>query len=225
MPRITGYLRPDINRKNMQSQLEQLKAAGAIKIFQEQPAGAEPDRSQLDKLMADVKDGDAVVITSLDRIALNTGHLLEIVESLNAAGASLKVIDNGIDTSTPEGKVFRRLLGAINDFERQVVRERQAEGIARAKREGRYKGRKPTARAKTDEVLALNTRGLTRQKIADQLGIGIASVYRILKNHAAAEKTRKIIQQKPVVKPKRAVGRKSTREPDTGQLSFFWLDG
>jgi len=160
------------------------------------------------------------MVTSLDRIAHNTRHLLEVVESLNAVGAIFKVIDNGIDTSTPQGEVLRQLLGAITDFERQVVRERQAMGIARAKQAGRYKGRKPTAMAKTDEVLALNAQGLTRQKIADQLGIGVASVYRILKNHTTPKKTRKKIQKKPVDKPKR-VERKPIREPDTEQLSFF----
>ena len=220
MSRIIGYLRAEVHEENILAQREQLKAAGVIQIFQEQPADAKRDRSQLDRLMADVRDGDSVVVTSLDRIAHSTRHLLEIVETLTAAGASLKVIDNDIDTSTSEGLVFRRLLGAINDFEGQVVRQRQAEGIARAKREGRYRGRKPTARAKTDEVLALNAQGLTRQKIADQLGIGVASVYRILKRHKAAEKTRQMIQKKPVAKPKRAE-RQRKPEPDTGQLSLF----
>ena len=215
MSRTIGYLRPDIDRQNVQAHLAQLKSAGATKIFREQPAGANRDKAQLDKLIADVRDGDAVVITSLDRIAHSTRNLLEIVERLTAAGASLKVINNGIDTSTSEGSIFRRHLEVITDFEKQVVRERQAEGIAKARKEGRYKGRKPTARAKTEDVLALNAQGLTRQKIADQLGIGVASVYRILKNP-------KVHPQKPVVKPKRAE-RKPKREPDTGQLSLFPL--
>jgi DNA invertase Pin-like site-specific DNA recombinase len=220
MPCIIGYLRPDIDGKNVQSQLNFLKASGVSKIVQEKTTGTKRNRSQLDNLIADVQVGDTVVATSLCRIADNTKHLMEIVESLNAAGASLKIIDNGIDTSTPQGEIIRVLLGAISNFERQVVRERQAVGIAKAKQAGRYKGRKPTAMAKTDEVLALNVQGLTRQKIADQLGIGIASVYRILKNHTTPKKTRKKVQKKPVDKPKR-VERKPTHEPDTGQLSFF----
>jgi len=220
MPSNTGYLRPDINGQNVQSQLDLLKASGASKIVQEKPAGTKLDRPQLDKLISGARDGDSVVVTSLYRLADNTKHLLEIVESLNAAGASLKIIDNGIDTSPPYGEVIRVLLGAITDFERQVVRERQAVGIAKAKQAGRYKGRKPTAMAKTDEVLALNTQGLTRQKIADQLGIGVASVYRILKNHTTPKKIRKKVQKKPVDKPKR-VERKPTREPEAEQLSLF----
>jgi DNA invertase Pin-like site-specific DNA recombinase len=217
MTRIIGYLRPDTNGQNVQSQLDQLKAAGASKIFQEQPAHTKRDRPQLDKLMADVRGGDTLVVTSLDRIAHNTRHLLAIVESLNSSGASLKVIDKGIDTSTPDGEVIRMLLAAIADFERQILRESQSMGIAKAKREGRYKGRKPTAMARTDEVLALSAQGVTRQKIADQLGIGVASVYRILKNQTIPHKK---VQKKPVDKPKR-VERKPKREPDAEQLSLF----
>ena len=224
MPLIIGYLRPDMNGQNVQSQLDQLKAAGVTKIFQEQPAGTKRSRLQLNKLMTDVRDGDTVVVTSLDRIAHNTKHLLEIVESLNAAGVIFKVIDNGIDTSTPHGEVMRMLLGTIADFERQIVQESQAVGIAKAKREGRYKGRKPTARAKADEVLALNAQDLTRQKIADQLGIGVASVYRILKDHATSQKKRKKPLKKPVDKQRRVERKpthKSTLEPVGEQLSFF----
>lgn len=220
MPSIIGYLRPDIDGKNVQSQLDLLKANGASKVVQEKLFGTNRDRPQLDKLLSDVQSGDTVVVTSLDRIAHNSKSLLVFVESLNAAGVALKIIDNGIDTSTPHGEMLRLLLGAITDFERQVVRERQAVGIAKAKQAGRYKGRKPTAMAKADEVLALNAQGVTRQKIADQLGIGVASVYRILKNHKTPKKVRKKVQNKPVDKPKR-VERKSNREPDTEQLSFF----
>ncbi len=220
MPSIIGYLSPDIDGQKLQVQIDQLKAAGASKVVQEKPSSAKRNRSQLNNLIADARVGDTVVVTSLYRLADNTKHLLAIVESLNAVGVSLKIIDNDIDTSTHHGELLRLLLGAITDFERQVVRERQAVGIAKAKQAGRYKGRKPTAMAKTDEVLTLITQGLTRQKIADQLGIGVASVYRILKNHTAPKKTRKKVQKKPVDKPKR-VERKPTREPDAEQLSFF----
>jgi len=220
MPRIIGYLRAGVNGQDVKSQLGQLKAAGASKIFQEQTSGTKYDRPLLEKLVSDVRDGDTVVVTSLDRIAHNTKHLLEIVESLDANGVTLKVIDKGIDTSTPPWRGISRLLGAITDFEQQVVRERQAEGIDRAKREGRYKGRKPTAKAKTEEVLALNARGLTKQRIAEQVGIGVASVYRILKNHAVSRDKYKKPLSKALVK-KKQVKRKPTREHHGEQLSFF----
>jgi DNA invertase Pin-like site-specific DNA recombinase len=223
MSSILGYLRPDINKQDAQSQLDQLKAAEACKIYQEKPSATKHSTPQLDKLMAEVLHGDTVVVTSLDCIAQNTKHLLEIVEALNAAGVTFKVIKNGIDTSTLHGEVLRMLLSAIVDFERQVVRERQSVGIAKAKLEGRYKGRKPTARMKTDEVLALNDKGLTRQKIADELGIGVASVYRILKAHTVPKTSRRKIAKKPekTVNKQKRVERKPTLETDTGQLSFF----
>jgi len=214
---IIGYLRDISNGQSVQSQIDQLKAAGATKIFQEQPAAAKRDRSQLNMLMADIREGDTVVVTSLDRIAHNIKHLREVVESLAAAGVAFKVIDNGIDTSTPHGSIIRMLLGAITDFEQRMVRERQSEGIDRAKREGRYKGRKPTAMAKKEEVLALNAQGLTKQKIADQLKIGIASVYRILKRHAASQNK----NQKKTADKKKRVERKPKRETYPEQLSFF----
>lgn len=219
MSRILGYLSQGFDGQSAQVQFSRLKAAGAAKVFREQSTAGKRDRPQLDELMKAVGAGDTLLVTSLFHLAHNTQHLLEIVEALNATGVSLKVIDCGIDTSSPHGEVIVLLLGAIADFERQKVRERQAAGIARAKREGRYKGRKPTARAKTDEVLALNAQGLTRQKIADQLGIGVASVYRILKNHTTPQMTGRKARQKPAGKPKRGI-RKPPREP-AEQLSLF----
>ena len=118
MPNIVGYLCPAISGENAESQINQLNAAGATEIICEQLAGTKGDRPQLDKLLADVREGDTVVVTSLGRIAHNISHLLEIVESLDAAGVAFKVIDSGIDTSTPHGEDLRMLLGAITDFER-----------------------------------------------------------------------------------------------------------
>lgn len=220
MPSIIGYLKNSNDGLIVSSQTERLKASGASKIVQEKPTGKKRNRSQLDNLIANIQPGDTVVATSLYSLADSTKHLLEIVESLNAAGASLKIIENDIDTSTPQGDIMQALLGAITSFERQVVRERQAAGIAKAKQAGRYKGRKPTAMAKTDEVLALNAHGLTRQKIADQLGIGVASVYRILKNQSKPQVIHKKATKKPVDKPKR-IKRKPTPQQPAEQLSFF----
>lgn len=132
MSNILGYLRSDIIKQNVQLQLDQLKAAGVSRIYQEKPSDKKRNTPQLDKLMAEALDGDTVVVTSLDRIAHNTMHLLEIVESLKAAGVTFKVIDSGIDTSTSHGEVMCMLLRAIVDFERQVLRERQSAGIAKA---------------------------------------------------------------------------------------------
>jgi len=220
MPSIIGYLRASNDGLNVPSQIERLKASGASKIVQEKPTGKKRNRSQLDNLIANVQSGDTVVASSLYSIVDSTKHLLEIVESLNAVGASLKIVDTDIDTSSPQGDIMQALLGAITSFERQVVRERQAVGIAKAKQAGRYKGRKPTAMAKTDEVLALNAQGLTRQKIADQLGIGVASVYRILKKQATPKAVLIKTPRKVIDKPKR-IKRKPKLQQPAEQLSFF----
>lgn len=112
----------------------------------------------------------------------------------------------------------------LKHLQQQVARERQSAGIARAKKEGRYKGRKPTARAKADEVMALNKKGLTRQKIAEELGIGVASVYRILKANIEPKKSRNKITKQTVksatTKQKKIVP-KPAPETVGDQLSFF----
>lgn len=103
------------------------------------------------------------------------------MERLEAKGVSLKVLNLGLDTSTPTGKLMLTMLGAVGQFEREIMLERQKEGVAKAKADGKYKGRKPTAQAKKAEVLALVAQGSTKEAIAKQLGIGVASVYRMLK--------------------------------------------
>ena len=145
MSNVYGYLKLYSNEQDVQSQIDQLKAAGAHEIFQEKPSLKQTGTPQLDKLLSLVRQGDTLLVTSLDRIALNTKHLLEVVESLSAAGVAFKILDNSIVTSSSEGDVICRVLGAIVDFEGRVVRQRQSFGIAKAKKEGRYKGRKPTA--------------------------------------------------------------------------------
>ena len=132
-----------------------------------------------------VRDGDTVVITKLDRIARSTKHLLEIVEELQDKGVVFKVLNINLDTSTPTGKLMLTMLSGIAQFEREMMLERQAEGIAKAKSQGRYKGRKPTARAKSDDVIKLADQGVKRRDIAEKLGIGVASVYRILNSRSA----------------------------------------
>lgn len=223
MSSLFGYLRPFVNEDSVQEQLGQLKSSGASKIYQEKPSRKKPGATQLKQLLSDLQAGDTLVVTSLSRIAHNTKHLLEILETLKTTGVTIRVLDCGIDTSTSQGEVITLLLGAIVDFERDIVRERQSAGIARAKKEGLYKGRKPTARAKADKVMALVEQGLTRQKIADELGIGVASVYRILKTNAEpAKKQRKVARKtrKPVEKQKQSAPVKPVEEM-TEQLSFF----
>lgn len=177
---IVGYARVSTISQSLDVQIDQLNQAGVEKIFQEKASGARSDRPELSSMLDFVREGDQVVACKLDRIARSTRHLLEIVEILQGKGVAFRVLNINLDTSTPTGKLMLTMLGGIAEFEREMMLERQAEGIARAKSEGRYKGRKPTARAKSDQVKQLASEGIQKQAIADQLGIGVASVYRIL---------------------------------------------
>lgn len=105
---------------------------------------------------------------------------MQIVETIEAKGAALRVLDLSIDTSTATGRLMLTMIGAIATFEREMMLERQREGIAKAKAAGKYKGRAPTARAKTDLVHALQAEGVGPSEIARRLGIGRSSVYRML---------------------------------------------
>ena len=176
---LVGYARVSTVGQSLDTQLQAL--AECSTIFQEKVSGARDDRPQLAQLLNFVREGDVVLVTKLDRLARNTRHLLEISEYLQSKRVALRILNLGINTSTPTGKLMLTMIGAIATFERELMLERQAEGIELAKQRGVYKGRKPTAMAKGNEVLALLARGLTKAETARQTGISVSSVQRILK--------------------------------------------
>jgi DNA invertase Pin-like site-specific DNA recombinase len=161
------------------AQARDLKDAGCKKVFKEQVSSV-AKREQLDAALDYLREGDTLVVTKLDRLARSTQHLLTIAEKVKAKGANLHVLNLGMDTSTATGKLLFTVIGAIAEFERGMMLERQREGIARAKAEGKYTGRKATARAKANLVRELHEKGIGATEIAKQLGIGRASVYRVL---------------------------------------------
>ncbi|MGL4350446.1 MAG: recombinase family protein [Aeromonas sobria] len=176
---LVGYARVSTVGQSLDTQLQAL--ADCNTIFQEKVSGARDDRPQLALLLDVVCEGDVVIVTKLDRLARNTRHLLEISEHLQHKRVALRILNLGINTSTPTGKLMLTMIGAIATFERELMLERQAEGIELAKQRGVYKGRKPTAMAKREEVLALIAQGLTKAEIARQVGISRSSVQRIIK--------------------------------------------
>jgi len=129
-----------------------------------------------------MRDGDTLVITRIDRLARSLRDLQNLVFDLKARGITLKAIEQLIDTSTEAGKASLDMLGVFAEFEMNIRRERQLEGVAKAKAEGRYMGRKPTARDKSEQVLELIDQEFTKKAVAEELGIGVASVYRILQS-------------------------------------------
>lgn len=173
-----GYARVSTTGQSLDAQLNAL--SNCDKIFQEKISGAKDDRPQLQLMLEFVREGDSVVVTKLDRLARNTRHLLEIAEFLATKKVTLKIQNLGIDTGTPTGKLMLTMVGAIATFERELMLERQAEGIALAKKKGLYKGRSPTAKAKSDEVLSYLAEGLTKTDIAKKTGISLSSVRRII---------------------------------------------
>jgi DNA invertase Pin-like site-specific DNA recombinase len=177
---LIGYARTSTIDQvaGFEAQLRDL--ASCEKVFQEQVSSV-AKRQELDAAIEFVREGDTLVVTKLDRLARSTKHLMNIVDTLKSKGAHLSVLNPSIETSTPTGKLMLTMLGAVAEFERDIMLERQREGIAKAKAEGKYKGRTPTARAKTDEVMALKAKGIGPSAIARELEISRSSVHRILR--------------------------------------------
>ena len=168
------------------SQMRDLEAVSADKVFQEQVSSV-AKREQMEAAIDYAREGDTLVVTKLDRLARSTAHLLEIIDRLTEKNVGLRILNFGgseVDTQSATGKLMLTMFGAFAEFERQMMLERQREGIAKAKAEGKYKGRKPTARAKSDEVLTLKGKGVGPTAIARKLDISRASVYRILKQQS-----------------------------------------
>ncbi|MDX7594949.1 MULTISPECIES: recombinase family protein [Aeromonas] len=177
---IIGYARVSTTGQSLEQQLTAL--AGCEKVFNEKVSGSKTDRPQLQAMLEFVRSGDVLKVTKLDRLARNTRHLLEITDQLHAKGVTLQIQNLGIDTATPTGKLMLTMIGAIATFEREIMLERQAEGIALAKAKGVYKGRKPTAMEKREEVMCMIVQGKPKSVIAKALGISQSSVHRIIKN-------------------------------------------
>lgn len=177
---LVGYARTSTaeQQAGLEAQVAELQAIGCAKVFQEHVSSVDADRPQLRAALDWVRDGDTFIVTRPDRLARSVADLLRIVEDLKARNVAVRIMSMGVDTSTATGTLILQVLGAVSEFERSVMLERQRHGIAKAKAEGRYKGRAPTARVRTPEVLKLKSEGKTVAQIAEAVGISRASVYR-----------------------------------------------
>lgn len=187
-PVLIGYARTSTTdqKAGLAAQLRDLAAAGCGKVFQEEISSVAARRPEMERALDYVREGDVLVVTKLDRLARSVADLVAITALLKKKGVALRVLALNLDTATPTGALMLNLLGSIAEFERELMLERQREGIAKAKAEGRYKGRTPTARRQAPKVWALRSEGKSADDIAAALGIGRASVYRILKDEKAA---------------------------------------
>ncbi len=178
---IIGYARTSTleQQAGLEAQQKTLSEVGCEKIYSEQVSSV-ARRETLSEALSFCREGDVLIVTKLDRLARSVRHLGEIVDELTRRGVALRVLDMSLDTSTATGKLMLNVLGSIAQFEREMMLERQREGIAKAKAEGKYKGRKPTARMRASEVLQLLGQGYKKHEIAQRLSISQRSVYRIV---------------------------------------------
>jgi DNA invertase Pin-like site-specific DNA recombinase len=178
---IIGYARTSTLEQaaGLEAQVRDLTAAGCGRLFTEQVSSI-AQREQLEAALDFVREGDVLVVTKLDRLARSMGNLMDIVRLLERKGVGLQILAINLDTTTPTGKLMLTVFGGVAQFEREMMLERQREGIAKAKADGKYKGRAPTARAKADQIRELKDQGLGATAIARELGVGVSSVYRAL---------------------------------------------
>lgn len=181
---LVGYARTSTadQTAGLQAQERDLRAAGAERVFTEQVSSV-AQRSKLAEALAFLREGDALAVTKPDRLARNTGELLRIEEDLSKRGIGLIVLSMGgarLDTRNPTSKLMLTILGGVATWEREIMLERQLEGIAKAKAEGKYKGRAPTVARQADQIRAMHASGDKPAHIARSLGVARSSVYRML---------------------------------------------
>ena len=175
---LIGYARVSTTGQKLDVQLDALKAKGCTKIYQEKRSGKTADRPELEKMLDYVREGEAIVVTKLDRLGRSVADLANISKLLDDKGVGLIVIDQGIDTTTPHGKLMFHMIAAVAEFELSLRYERQMEGIAKAKERGVYKGRKPSV--DKSQIIELHKMGLGATAITKELNVSRATVYRAI---------------------------------------------
>jgi DNA invertase Pin-like site-specific DNA recombinase len=177
--KLLGYARVSTTDQDLTVQREALRRAGAGVIFEEKASGTKRDgRTELQKVLSVLGEGDVLVVTRLDRLGRSLRDLANITHEIEQVAAHLKVIEQNVDTSTAAGRAFFGMLAVFAAFETDVRRERQLDGIAMAKRQGVYKGGK--ARLDRARVKNLLDRGMGPAAIARELRMARSSVYRLL---------------------------------------------
>lgn len=190
-----GYGRVSTRDQNPEAQRDALLAANCdpSHTYIDKASGKLASRPELDKALLVARDGDQLVITKLDRLGRSLANLIELSEQLRERGVGLVVLDQGIDTSTPAGRLFFQIIGAIAEFEHALMAERTRDGLEAARARGRKGGRKAALRPRQvelaqrmyDETGPDGKRAHTVQDIADELGVGRTTIYRYLDREKA----------------------------------------
>ena len=176
-----GYGRVSTSDQNPDSQRDALLKAGVDQIFLDTFTGTKANRPELNRMKEQLRDGDTIVITRLDRLGRSTKDLLNLVSDLKEQGVNLEVIEQNINTSTPEGKLFFTLVASFAEFEREIMRARTIDGLASARARGRVGGRKPAmSPAKVATAKQMYSEGKFVKEIAEVLGVSRPTIYRAL---------------------------------------------
>jgi DNA invertase Pin-like site-specific DNA recombinase len=179
---VVAYARVSTTQQDHTTQVDRLRAAGAEKVFTEKRSGLDGDRPELARCIEYVRDGDTLIVTKLDRLARSTADLYRIVTALSDKGVAFKVLDDAaVDTTSRTGKLVMGILALIAEFETEIRRERQMEGIAKAKAEGRVGGRPALVTdAVRKEIAKLRKRGDSIRAIAATVGLSKATVHKVV---------------------------------------------
>lgn len=178
---VFGYARVSTKGQDLTVQLSKLSEHGVDRVYSEKLSGKNKNRPELEKMIEQLRTGDTVVITKIDRLARNMRDFQNIVHELTERGVTLKILDQNIDTSSAQDKLFMNMLSMFAEFERTMILERQREGIEHAKSKGVYKGRKPISEDKKAQVLELAANDVKKSEIQKVTGVGKTSIFKILK--------------------------------------------
>lgn len=177
-----GYVRTSTTDQKTARQEVLMQELGVDQVFIDRMSGKNTDRPELKRMMNFVREGDMVIVESISRFARNTRDLLELVERLTAKGVEFVSRKEAIDTTTPSGKFMLTIFGAVAELEREYILQRQREGIAIAKAQGVYKGRKPIERPEFKQVVSLWQKGcITAVEAMKRLDMKPSTFYRKVK--------------------------------------------
>lgn len=180
---IIGYARVSTQEQNLDRQIDNLKARGCERIFQEKISGTKSHRVELDKMLLTLRSGDVLVIDSFSRLSRSTKDLLDMVEKLNEMGVHLVSLKEQLDSTTATGKLMLTMLSALSQFERDILAERTADGLKAARARGRHGGRPQAGdeATKRKAIALYNSNAMTNQEIARDAGVSIGTLNRWIK--------------------------------------------
>lgn len=183
---IVGYARVSTKKQNLDRQIDALEKAGCEAIFTEKMTGTKRDRPELNRMIEGLQEGDTVVIAELARASRSTKDLLELVETINNKGASIKSLkESWLDTTTSAGKFMLTVFSGLAEFERDLISERTIEGLEAAERRGNVGGRPKKKSEQLDYAIELVKEGvLEKSEICRKTGVSRATLYRRLKEEA-----------------------------------------